>query len=199
MTAALFDLLNSQVEMRSWTEERAELDEMTALYEGELPSRYKKFFPKASPEMLVQVIPLAWDDLATQVGRLPDLRGEPGDLGKKEEKAAGMLEKIGFSYLRNAKPTGKSFLKQLAWWLQLGRAVAIVTPDWETRSPRFELRDPRTCYPGVAEMVNNTIVGLTDLIFKNEIDIEEARAQGLAPAPVLTYQGSDSRRVDLQK
>ena len=118
MSTELFTLLDNQVQMREWSEERHELEEMTRLYEGEIPSRYKKFFPKNTPEHLVQVIPLAWDDLATQAGRLPDLRGEPRDLSKKEEKAAGLLEKIGFSYLRAAKPTGKSFMKQLAWWLQ---------------------------------------------------------------------------------
>lgn len=180
MSKALFDLLNDQIQARQWTEAQNQLDEMARLYEGELPSRYRRFFPKNTPEHLVQVIPLAWDDLATQAGRLPDLRGEPRNQSRKELKAVGLLEKIGFSYLREAKPTGKLFMKQLAWWLQLGRAVALVTPDFEKQMPRFELRDPRTCYPGVKESVNNTIVELSDLIFKYELKREEAVKRGLA-------------------
>lgn len=189
----LFSLLNQQVELRAWTKERSDLDEMAKLYEGEMPERYRKFFPKNSPELLAQVIPLAWSDLATQAGRLPDLRGEPRNMTSRELKAVGKLEKIGFSYLRAAKPTGKSFMWQLAWWLQLGRAVAIVTPDFEKQMPRFEVRDPRTCYPGIGEMVNNTIVSLTDLIFKYELDIEEARARGLANPKSYDAYGKDER------
>jgi hypothetical protein len=146
MTSALYDVLDAAVQQREWTKEREELEEMVRLYEGELPARYQKFFPKGTPEHLVQVIPLAHDDLATQIGRLPDLRGEPRDNTATELKAAGKLEKIGFYYLRKAKPNGKLFMRDLAWWLQLGRAVAIVTPDFDVQCPRFELRDPRTCY-----------------------------------------------------
>jgi hypothetical protein len=181
MSSELYKLLDDAVSQREWETERKDLEEMCSLYEGELPARYRKFFPKNSPEMLVQVISLAHDDLATQAGRLPDLRGEPRNMTQKELKAVGLLEKIGFCYLRNSAPTGKKFMKQLAWWLQLGRAVAIVTPDFENAMPRFELRDPRTCYPGVAEMVNNTIVKLSDVIFKYELDIEEARMRELCP------------------
>lgn len=181
MSSDLYGLLDEQVTLRAWDMERNGIEEMTRLYEGEIPDRFKKYFPKSHPELLVQVIGLAHDDLATQAGRLPDLRGEPKDLSKTEEKAAGLLEKIGFSYLRNAAPTGKLFMKDLAWWLQLGRSVAIVTADHEKQMPRFELRDPRSCYPGVAEMVNNRITKLTDLIFKYEIPYPEAVARGLAP------------------
>jgi hypothetical protein len=193
MASELFNLLSQQVELREWTREKDEMQEMLDLYEGQLPARFKKFFPKETPEHLVQVIPLAWDDLATSSGRLPDLRGEPRDQTQKELKAAGLLEKIGFCYLRNAKPHGKLFMKDLAWWLQIGRAVAIVTPDFKTQMPRFELRDPRTCYPGVAEKVNNRITELTDLIFKHKIPIEEARARGLAHPKQLNHRGEDER------
>ena len=193
MSAELFKLLSDTVELRNWDQDRAEIEEMAALYEGVLPARYKQFFPKNTPEHLVQVIPLAWDDLATQAGRLPDLRGEPRDMTQRELKAVGLLEKIGFNYLRNAKPTGKLFMKDLAWWLQLGRAVAIVTPDFNKQMPRFEIRDPRTCYPGIAEMANNRIVELSDLIFKYEIGIEEARNRGLANPKNVNSFGKDER------
>lgn len=176
----LYATLDAEVQARDWKNEQGEIDEMTRLYEGELPQRYKKFFPQSVPEHLVQVIPLAWDDLATQAGRLPDLRGEPRNRSQAELAAVGKLEKIGFYYLRCSKPTGKQFMKQLAWWLQLGRAVAIVTPDFDKQVPTFQLRDPRTCYPGVKQMVNNTIVELSDLTFKYEVAFDEAVKRGLA-------------------
>jgi hypothetical protein len=182
MSAILYKTLEDQVRQRDWTGERQLMDEMADIYEGKLPKSYEKFFPKNTPKHLVQVVPLAWDDLATQGGRLPDLRGEPRNQTRQELNAVGLLEKIAFSYLRDAKPTGKRFMRDLAWWLQVGRAVAIVTPDFDKQMPRFELRDPRTCFPGVKEMVNNTIVELSDLIFKYEMDLEEAVQRGLAPA-----------------
>lgn len=181
MSLKQYQLLEDQVRLRDWTQKQQEMDEMADLYEGTLPARYEKFFPKSVPKHLVQVIPLAWDDLATSAGRLPDFRGEPRNQTQKESKAVGLLEKIAHAYLRNAKPTGKRFMRDLAWWLQAGRAVAIVTPDWEEKTPRFELRDPRSCYPGPAETVNNSIVKLNDLIFKYELKHSEAVVRGLAP------------------
>ena len=180
MSKQLFSQLNGAVLARAWHKEQNDMDVMADIYEGNLPPEYDKLFPKNTPKHLVQVIPLAWDDLATQVGRLPDLRGEPVDLSARELKAAGKLEKIGFSYLSNAKPTGKRFMKDVAWWLQLGRTVAIVTPDFKDKRPRMEIRDARTCYPGIAEMVNNTIVELDDLIFKYKMKHSEAVSRGLA-------------------
>jgi len=180
MTTAIFSKLEDQVRARDWAQGQAEMSEMADIYEGRMPAQYEKYFPKNTPKHYVQVINLAWDDLATQGGRLPDLRGVPRDLSKKELKAVGLQEKIGHSYIHNSKPTGKLFMRQLAWWLQVGRAVAIVEPDWEAKAPRLSLRDPRTCYPGVKESVNNTIIELSDVIFKYEMKREEAEKRGLA-------------------
>jgi hypothetical protein len=174
-------MLHSEVIARDWHEGQQDMEEMAKIYEGELPARFEQFFPKSVPKHLVQVVPLAWDDLATQVGRLPDLRGEPKNKTRAELKAVGLLEKIGFSYLRTAQPSGKIFMKNLAWWLQIGRAVAVVTPDVENQRPSMELRDPRTVYPGIKKSANNSIIELSDLLFKYELDLNEARKRGLAP------------------
>ena len=182
MSTAIYSRLNDTVQQREWHTEQADMDAMADIYEGKLPAEYEQYFPRSVPKHLVQVIPLAWDDLATQVGRLPDLRAEPRNLTAKELKSAGLLEKIGFSYLNNAKPTGKLFMKDLAWWLQLGRAVAIVTPDPVNKRPQLEIRDVRNCYPGVKEMVNNRIAELSDLTFKYSLPRDEAVRRGLAPA-----------------
>lgn len=181
MSKEVFGLLESEVASRDWHEGQQDMEEMAKIYEGELPPRFEQFFPKSVPKHLVQVVPLAWDDLATQAGRMPDFRGEPKDKRRSELKAVGLQEKIAFSYLRTALPTGKVFMKDLAWWLQIGRAVAVVTPDEENQRPSLELRDPRTVYPGIKKSVNNTIVELSDLLFKYELTLGEARKRGLAP------------------
>lgn len=181
MSREVYGMLESEIVARDWHEGQQDMEEMAKIYEGELPPRYEQFFPKSVPKQLVQVVPLAWDDLATQAGRLPDLRGEPRDKKRSELKAVGLQEKIAYSYLRNALPTGKVFMKDLAWWLQIGRAVAIVTPDTVNQRPSLELRDPRTVYPGIKRSANNTIVELSDLIFKYDLDIHEARKRKLAP------------------
>lgn len=190
MSREVYTMLDSEVTARDWHTGQQDMEEMAKIYEGELPARFEPFFPKSVPKHLVQVVPLAWDDLATQAGRLPDFRGEPKDKGRRELKAIGLQEKVAFSYLRTALPTGKVFMKDLAWWLQIGRAVAIVTPDAENKRPSLELRDPRTVYPGVKKSVNNVIVELEDLIFKYEIEIGEARRRGLAPEGDNTAHGT---------
>lgn len=181
MSREVYGMLESEIVARDWHEGQQDMDEMAKIYEGELPARFEQFFPKSVPKHLVQVVPLAWDDLATQAGRLPDLRGEPKDKRRSELKAIGLQEKIAYSYLRTAQPTGKVFMKDLAWWLQIGRSVAIVTPDPINQRPALELRDPRTVYPGIKKSANNSIVELSDLIFKYDLDVGEARKRGLAP------------------
>lgn len=182
MSREIYQLLDTEVIHRDWTKGQQEMEEMAQIYEGNLPARFEQFFPRSVPKHLVQVIPLAWDDLATSAGRLPDFRGEPKTKRRSDLKAVGLQEKIAYSYLRTAEPTGKVFMKGLAWWLQLGRAVAIVVPDPVNQRPSLELRDPRTCYPGIRKQANNTITQLSDLTFKYELPLDQARRQGLAPA-----------------
>lgn len=190
-------MLESEITGRDWHQGQQDMDEMAKIYEGELPARFEQFFPKSVPKHLVQVVPLAWDDLATQAGRLPDLRGEPKNKNRNELKAVGLQEKIAYSYLRTAMPTGKVFMKDLAWWLQIGRAVAIVTPDNERMRPTLELRDPRTVYPGIKRTANNSIVELSDLIFKYEISLMEARKRGLAPEASQHQRGPRGNSNDM--
>jgi hypothetical protein len=186
---ALYELLDNEVRLRDWSEGQSAMDEMADLYEGRLPRQYEKFFPKDTPKHLVQLVNLAWDDLANQAGRVPDLRGEPRNQTRKELKRIGLLQKIGFWYIRQAKPSGKVFMKVLAWWLLAGRAVAIVEPDFEEGMPRLSLRDPRTCYPGIKESLGNQIIELDDLIFKYELSRPEAIRRGLA-----TSGGTDDEK-----
>jgi hypothetical protein len=160
-----------------------EMARMAKVYEGELPPEYDKFFPTDSPKQVVNLIRLAWDDLATDVGRFPDLRSEPQDNSDKEQKITSLLERIGFSYIRNAEPTGKMMMRMIAWWLVgVGRAVAVVTPDPETKMPRIGVRDPRNAYPNPKKSSGNIIMELEDVMFQYELSEREMKNRGLAMA-----------------
>lgn len=181
MSKEAYSLLKAEVTLRSEYVDTAEMDSMSKLYEGEIPPQYAEFFPKKSPVHVINMIRLAWDDLASSVGRFPDFVADPLNASDTELARVGLLERIGHSYLRTALPTGKEFLFTLAWWLVgTGRAVAVVVPDKTRKTPRLEVRDPRTCYPGAKRKVGNRIVELEDLLFEYEIPFSEAKKRGLA-------------------
>jgi hypothetical protein len=176
-----FDILNKEIDNRSWVEGQATLNIMADLFEGKLPSEFDRFFPSGEPKQIVNLVKLAWNDLATQIGRVPDLRVDPFNSSNKELKKVGLLERIGFSYLNNSKPSVKTFMFHLAWWLVGGgRSVAVVQPDMDKKSPIFTIRDPRTAYPNAKETYGNQIVELEDIIFKYELPVEEMKNRGLA-------------------
>jgi len=180
MTDTVFDLLDAEVVQREDQSVVSQMDMLAGIYEGILPPEFDKFFPKSTPKQVVNLVRLAWDDLATQVGRLPDFRAEPRDSTKAAGEAAGMLEKIAHYYMRKASPRGELFLWELSWWLVgIGRAVAIVTPNLEEQYPEFQIRDPRTCFPNPRKTSGSQIVELEDIIFKYELDEKEMANRGL--------------------
>lgn len=148
MSKELFSLLNAEVEERASKEDRGALSEVAALYEGDLPAQFLKYFPKNEPHHVVNMVRLAHDDLATSIGRMPDIVVDPTNHTNAELKKIGKLERIATNYLVESTPGGREFMWELAWWLLAGRAVVICVPDSERSAPRFEMRDPRTCYPG---------------------------------------------------
>jgi hypothetical protein len=184
MSESVFDILDDEVRTREDQAVVAEQNMLAGIYEGKLPSAFDKYFPKSTPKQVVNLVRLAWDDLATQVGRLPDFRADPRDSTKAAGDAAGMLERIAHFYMRKAAPRGELFLWELAWWLVgIGRAVAIVTPNTEDKHPEFQIRDPRTCFPKAAKTSGTQIVELADIIFKYELDEKEMMERGLKVKP----------------
>ena len=175
----LFKTLEQEITARDWQQGQSEIDELTAVYEGELPPQYEKYFPDSSPKHIINMTRLAWDDLAASIGRMPEVRAEPESNSGKERDRTAKLEHIGQWYLKNAEPEGKQFLRQLAWWLLTGRAVAIVKPDYAHKRPTFSLRDPRSVYPGIKRMSAGNIVELSDVIFKYELPASAMEDMGL--------------------
>ena len=175
----IFKNLENEVRLRDWTQGQNEIDELTSVYEGELPARFHKYFPESSPKHIINMTRLAWDDLAGSIGRMPEVRAEPESKAQKERDRAAKLEKIAQSYLQYAEPNGKLFLRQLAWWLLAGRGVAVVLPDYEKGRPQLSIRDPRSAYPGVNRMAGGNITKLKDIIFKYELPASAMRDMGL--------------------
>lgn len=187
MSKEVYRMLHAEAQTRVDNGLREQQSLMTRLYAGELPPEFEKYFPKNAPRTIVQLVKNAWDDLATSAGRLPDLRTDALDETAREEKAVGLHERIGFNYLRNAEPTGKQFMWQLAWWLVgTGRSVALVRPDSVKQLPVFTLRDPRTAMPNM-RTVGGVPVEIYDIIFERELPEKAAIEMGLAAPDRKTF------------
>lgn len=181
MSSSTYKRLHEEIEKRRDNAERQSMAEICELYEGKLPERYDKYFPKNSPRHIVNLIRLGWDDLATQVGKLPDIRGETQNSTNKELEFVGLQERIGHAYLANAEPTGKAYMWQLAWWLLAGAAVSLVVPDTTNKRPTLTLRDPRDAYPLAKKTAGGQIVELKDIVFRYKLKKDEMLARGLQP------------------
>jgi len=180
MSSEVYDRLSQEAETRRNNQLKSSQDMIANLYKGQFPAEFEKYFPRNAPRVMVQAIKNAHDDLATSVGRFPDLRSDALDETQREEKAAGLHERIGIHHLRNAEPTGKQFMWQLAWWLVgSGRSVGIVRPDKKKKSPIIAIRDPRTAMPNM-RTVGGIPVEIYDILFEYEIPEKTAIKQGLA-------------------
>ncbi len=181
MSLNLYHILRTQVEQRIDAEHIADTDMMCNLYEGELPPEYDKYFPKSAPRHVVQLVRDAWDDLAAQVGKLPDLRVDALKETTKEANLVEKLERIAYQYLDMAEPSGRLLMRQLAWWLVgTGRACVYVRPDDDRGAPILTIRDHRNVFPKM-RIVGNIPVEIYDVIFRYDIPRLEAIELDLAP------------------
>lgn len=190
MSKEIYAMLHAEAQVRRDNQLIEQQNMMSALYTGKLPREYEKYFPENAPRTIVQLVKNAWDDIATSAGRLPDLRSDALDETVAEEKAAGLHERIGHHYLREAEPTGKQFMWQLAWALVgLGRAVVLVRPDSKKEMPVFTIRDVRTAMPNM-RTVGGVPVEIYDILFEREIPEKAAIEMGLAKAnPARSQSG----------
>lgn len=179
----MYSRLNAEWTRREDQEFIAEINRMTDLYRNVLPPEYDKFFPRAAPKHVVGMVKLAWNDLATSIGRIPDLRMDALNETTKEEKRVGLLERVSHGYLRRAEPSGKQFMWGTAWWLVgAGRAVTLVHPGVDKQgqpTPILSRRDPRHCAPNM-RTVDGVPVEVYDLLFKYKIPRLTAEKLGLA-------------------
>jgi hypothetical protein len=131
-----------------------QIDTMVRVYEGVLPDEYDDFFHEEMHVHLINMIRLAWDDLATLAGKEFLLYVEPDNETTTAKTRAEKLEKWAYGVNRAGRNAGgitmKSLMKVLMWWLVgTANAVLMVLPDYENKSPFFTFRDPRTHFPPV--------------------------------------------------
>jgi hypothetical protein len=176
----LYDDLRKEANRRTNHDVINAMNVMADLYRNKLPAEYATYMPKEQFPVVPNLIRNAWDSMAADVGKTPELRVEALDETKAEEKRASLLERIGQSYLKHAEPTQRKLFSRVAWWLVgAGRAVVIVRPDRENKRPLFSTRDPRQALPNF-RTVDGVPVELYDVMFRREVPIDIAIAQGLA-------------------
>lgn len=198
----LWDELSKEVTHRVDNSLVEDINMMADMYENKLPAEYDKYFPSGSIRHTVGLVKLAWDDLATSIGRRPDFRVDAVNESDAEEKRVGKLERIAHGYLDRAEPHGDIFMWLLAWWLVgAGRAVALVRPGKDKLgqpSPIFTIRDPRTAWPSM-QMVNNIPTHIWDIAFKYEIPRRTASALGLCEdKPMVAEPAGEGDRTKVQ-
>lgn len=180
MSRAIYDDLRGEAQRRRNNTVKSNMDMMAALYRGELPPEFSKYMPEKSFHIVPNMIKNAWNDLSSSIGKMPELRADAMDETAREEKRAGLMERIGYSYLNSAEPTAKQLFKRVAWWLVgTGQAVVVVRPDMETSRPLFTTRDPRSAMPNM-RTVDGIPVELYDILFERQIPMKVAIKEGLA-------------------
>lgn len=146
-------------------QDHMEMDRMVDVYHGFLPMEYEEYFHEEMNIHHVNMIRLAWDDLASLAGKEFPIYVAPESNESAPMERAERLEKWGYGVNAAGRNAGgvtmKTLMKVLAWWMVgCANAVAMVLPDYENKSPYFTWRDPRTFYPPVGWTPwNETLAG----------------------------------------
>lgn len=134
--------------------DHADMDTMVNIYDGNIPAEYADMFHEEMNVHNINMIRLAWDDLAWMAGKEFPLYVRPDGNDATNKDRAERIEKWGYSINEAGRHAGgvsmKALMKVLMWWLiGCANAIAMVLPDYENKSPYFTFRDPRTHLPPV--------------------------------------------------
>lgn len=134
--------------------DHAAMDEMVSVYDGNIPSTFADFFHEEMHTHVINMIRLAWDDLAWIGGKEFPLYVKPESNDDTARTRAERIEKWGYAVNAAGREAGgitmKSLMKVLMWWLVgCANAVVMVLPDYENQMPFFTFRDPRTHMPPI--------------------------------------------------
>lgn len=129
-----------------------EWDDLIGVYMGDLPSQYDDYFHEEMKPHVVNMIRLAWDDLAALAGKVFPIYVDPDNETPKAKERAEKQERIGYGYNEAGKICGSvdmsMLMKIVAWWIVgCAEAVMMVLPDYNKHTPFFTYRDPRTYLP----------------------------------------------------
>lgn len=136
----------------AYADDHREMDKLIGAYYGVLPSEFDDYF---DPEMHVHVVNmmrLAWDDLAARAGKVFQLKVKPDNNTPTARERAQKQVNIGCSYNNAGWKVGgisRALLNSVqAWWMVgCANGVYLVQPNYKHQTPFFTFRDPRTYYP----------------------------------------------------
>lgn len=159
----------------------AAMDKLVGVYFGDLPVEFNDYFDPEMHVHLINMIRLAWDDLATLAGKTFAIAVEPDNKTPTARKRAEKQERIGYGYNRAGRIAGgisKELLqKVIAWWMVgTGNAVAMALPAYKQKTPFFTFRDPRTHYPPVG-WSPFTQAKAEDALFAYQISVGELKTR----------------------
>jgi hypothetical protein len=130
------------------------MDDLVGVYLGGLPPQYDKYFHEEMNVHIVNMIRLAWDDLASLAGKVFPIYVDSDNETPTAKERAEHQEQIGYGYNEAGRIVGaidmSLLMKVYAWWMAgCAEAVAMVLPDYDKHTPFFTFRDPRHYYPPV--------------------------------------------------
>jgi hypothetical protein len=154
--------INSAADLSKLWEQRAlfygpmhnDIDTLVNVYNGQLPEMFNDFFHEEMHVHIINMIRMAWDDLATLAGKEFSIFVDADNDTATAKERAERQEKIGYGYNRAGRRAGgvtmRQLMKVLMWWLVgTANSVLMTLPDFENKSPYFTFRDPRTHYPPI--------------------------------------------------
>ena len=172
------------------------MDELVGVYNGGLPPEFDEFFHEDQHVHLLNMIRLAWDDLAALAGKTFQLYVRPDRGGDAPAKRAEKQEQIGYGYNEAGRRAGgiemDLLMKVLMWWLVgCANAVLMVLPDYERKTPFFTFRDPRTHLPPTGWNPYSQ-TKLTDSLFVYQMSVAELKARYPARADEIGRKATHS-------
>lgn len=155
------------------------MDKLVNLYYGGLPPEFDDYFDPEMHVHLVNMIRLAWDDLAALAGKVFPIYVRPDNEKPTARQRAEKQEQIAYGWNRAGQIVGgvsRDLLqKVVAWWMVgCANAVVMTLPDYKHKTPYYTFRDPRTHYPPIG-WSPYTQAGADDALFAYQLSIGELK------------------------
>ena len=174
-------------------------DELMDIWGGMLPGYFKRMFPRATADVMLNFIKLAWTDISGTLSDTPILEAQSAGDSQRHKASATKREQIGYGYIEGGIPAGERLLFGLAHQLVgLGRQALIVRPNMETGRPQILAVDVRAVRPHFRQTGLGVPSIVESLLIRHEMTIPEAGYHGVldvrrySSAPNMPYAG---RRV----
>lgn len=182
---------------KHWGAKHAEQDRIIGVYFGDYPVEFEDFFDNLDHNFVINMIRLAWDDLASMAGQEFPLYFPTENETAAQRDKAEKREKVCYGYNSAGRRAGgmdmKGLSHALGWYLVgCAEAVATVDLDYARKTPYFDWRDPRSFYApvGWSPWQNEELDGS---LFARQMTLGELKR--LFPSAAGTLDAQYSRRT----